>query len=194
VRAAELVGAGLTYAQAGAVVGRSERTVTRWLQDPQLRALAAREAAGAGELGPVEVLRGALAATRASGQPDWPTRLAAARALAALRPQELEPEQSGPGLEQPEPSIIVYDLPPGATPVLHRARAGAKAESSPDGAGADGAPDGAGAPGEQLPSAQHVFMYQTAEGELETASVRAGDAIPAACPGGRRTTAGGRRS
>jgi hypothetical protein len=60
---------------------------------------------------PVEILRGALLATKASGQPDWPTRLSAARALAALRPEEVEPQK-----EQPAPSIVVYDLPPGADP------------------------------------------------------------------------------
>jgi hypothetical protein len=68
--------------------------------------------------GPMEVLRGALLALRANGQPDWPTRVTAARALAALRPDDVDPKA-----EQPlEPSIVVYDLPPGTVPVLHRAR------------------------------------------------------------------------
>jgi hypothetical protein len=69
----------------------------------------------AASVGPLAVLRGALQANRADGQPDWPTRVSAARALAALRPDELEPPA------EPEPSpTIVYDLPPGATPILHR--------------------------------------------------------------------------
>jgi hypothetical protein len=68
--------------------------------------------------GPVEVLRGALMALRANGQPDWPTRVTAARALAALRPDEVDPKAEQP----PEPSIVVYDLPPGSIPVLHRAK------------------------------------------------------------------------
>src|SRR2546422_11286880 len=46
--------------------------------------------AGEGDAGPIEVLRGAMQATKSNGQPDWPTRLSAARALAALRPEELE--------------------------------------------------------------------------------------------------------
>jgi len=59
---------------------------------------------------------------KANGQPDWPTRVAAARALAAL-----PPEQAGPEPEQQreaQAAIVVYDLPPGAEPVLHRPRIG----------------------------------------------------------------------
>lgn len=111
VRAARAVGTGLTYAEAGAILGRSKRTVTRWLQDPDLRAIAEREGAVLGELGPLEMLHAALVATKASGQPDWPTRLSAARAIAALPPEEDKPETEDP---PPRPSIVVYDLPPGA--------------------------------------------------------------------------------
>jgi hypothetical protein len=118
VRAAELVGTGLTYAEAGAVVGRSERTVARWLEDPGLRAIADREGVLAGDVGPAEILRGALRATKANGQPDWPTRVSAARALAALRPDEVAPEAE----EEAPPSTVVYDLAPGAEPVLHLPR------------------------------------------------------------------------
>src|SRR6266567_9445894 len=120
LRAAELVATGLTYADAGELVGRSERTLTRWLRDPTLRAISAGETPTRGELGPVETLRGALQATKASGQPDWPTRVAAVKALAALRPDEVEQVEP----EQPTPSIVVYDLPPGAGPVVHRASSG----------------------------------------------------------------------
>jgi hypothetical protein len=66
-------------------------------------------------VGPLEALRGALLATKRSGQPDWPTRVSAARVLAALCPDEIEPKK------EPKPSIIVYDLPPGTESVLHRA-------------------------------------------------------------------------
>ncbi len=123
VRAAELVATGLTYAEAGGIVGRSQRTLTRWLREPALRAISAGETPTGGEVGPVETLRGALQATKASGQPDWPTRVAAVKALAALRPDEVEqvePENE----QQPTPSIVVYDLPPGAGPVVHHARSG----------------------------------------------------------------------
>ena len=50
-------------------------------QPPGLDALGA-------EVGPVEVLRGALQATKANGQPDWQIRVSAARALAALPSEE----------------------------------------------------------------------------------------------------------
>ncbi len=109
--------------EAGELVGRSERTLTRWLRDPALCAISAGETPTRDEVGPVETLRGALQATKASGQPDWPTRVAAVKTLAALRPDELE--QVEPENEQPRtPSIVVYDLPPGAGPVVHRATSG----------------------------------------------------------------------
>ena len=120
LRAAELVATGLTYVEAGELVGRSERTLTRWLRDPALRAISAGETPPGGEVGPVETLRGALQATKASGQPDWPTRVAAVKALAALRPDAVEQVEP----EQPTPSIVVYDLPPGAGPVVHHASSG----------------------------------------------------------------------
>ena len=68
-------------------------------------------------VGPVEVLRGALNATKANGQPDWAIRVSAARTLAALRPEEVYPDEE----EEPdtEAETIVYDLPPGSSPILH---------------------------------------------------------------------------
>jgi hypothetical protein len=62
---------------------------------------------------PVEVLRGALQATKANGQPDWQIRVSAARMLAALPPEEPEPEP------EPDSATLVYDLPPGSSPILH---------------------------------------------------------------------------
>jgi hypothetical protein len=153
VRAAELVGTTLTYAEAGAVVGRSERTVARWLEDPDLRAIADREGALPGEVGPAEILHGALWATKANGQPDWPTRVSAARALAALRPEELEPKTK----QQPtESSIFVYDLPPGAPPVLHHPREGAEAPASDAEASAELLPTS---------SSAHWFYYDPSDSE-----------------------------
>ncbi len=152
VRAARAVGTGLTYAEAGAIVGRSKRTVTRWLQDPDLRAIAEREGALPGELGPREILSAALIATKASGQPDWPTRLSAARAIAALPPEEDKPETEDP----PRPSIVVYDLPPGANPVLHRAADKAEPAATP-----------ADPPSEQPPPTKtQVFHYMSPDGEI----------------------------
>jgi hypothetical protein len=72
-----------------------------------------REGTVAAEGDPVEVLRGALQATKANGQPDWQIRLSAARMLAALPPEEPEPE---PELDS---ATLVYDLPPGSSPILH---------------------------------------------------------------------------
>jgi len=93
------------------------------IEDGPLRAISAGGTLTRGEVGPVETLRGALQATKASGQPDWPTRVAAVKALAALRPDEVE--QVEPENEQQRtPSIVVYDLPPGAGPVVHRATSG----------------------------------------------------------------------
>jgi hypothetical protein len=106
-----------------------------------------------GKVGPIEALRGALQATRANGQPDWPTRVSAAKALASLRPEELEPETEE---QWREASIVVYDLPPGAPPVLHRARKEAEAAAGD-----------AEAPSEPLPTSpsDHWFFYQPADGE-----------------------------
>jgi hypothetical protein len=76
------------------------------------------------------VLQGALAATKANGQPDWLTRLSAARTLAVLPAQQPTPQQD----EQPPVSIVVYDLPSGAEPVLvrHRAAAGVNGDGKSD--------------------------------------------------------------
>jgi hypothetical protein len=63
---------------------------------------------------PAEVLRDALQATKTNGQPDWQIRISAARALATLPTEEAEPELDH------EPETIVYDLPPGSSPILHR--------------------------------------------------------------------------
>jgi len=156
VRAAKAVGSGLTYTETGAIVGRSKRTITRWLQDPELRLIAEREGAVPGEVAPVEMLCAALHATKASGQPDWAARLSAVRTLAALPPEEDEPETQ----HQPAtPSITVYDLPPGATPVLHCPASGA-AEAP-----ATAAPE---APSEQAVPDSRVFQYLSPDGNMET--------------------------
>jgi hypothetical protein len=65
------------------------------------------------EADPVEVLREALQATKANGQPDWPIRVRAARLLAALPPEEPEPEP------EPDVATYVYDRPPGSSPIVH---------------------------------------------------------------------------
>jgi hypothetical protein len=66
--------------------------------------------------GPLEVLQGALLANRVTGEPDWPTRVTAARALAALQPELIQSAAE----RDPAPAIVVYDLEPGTLSVLHR--------------------------------------------------------------------------
>jgi hypothetical protein len=71
--------------------------------------------------------------------------------LAALPPEDVEPETE----HKPTPSIVVYDLPPGADPVLHRAPKRAEAPVSP----AEG-------PSEQPPAPNtHTFFYDAPNGE-----------------------------
>src|SRR2546425_2132297 len=81
--------------------------------DSQPAASGAREGTPAARDDPLEVLRGALQATKANGQPDWQIRVSAARTLAALPPEEPEPEP------EPDSATLVYALPPGSSPILH---------------------------------------------------------------------------
>ena len=95
-----------------------------------------------------------MQATKASGQPDWPTRVAAAKTLAALRPDEVEqvePENE----QQPTPSIVVNDLPPGAGPVVHRASSGGERPSAADTPPAKQPPD----------SDDYTFVYEPPDGK-----------------------------
>jgi hypothetical protein len=94
---------------------RDRKPPTRRGAESEPPASGAPEGSLAAEGDPVEVLRGALHATKANGQPDWQIRLSAARMLAALPPEEPEPEL------EPESETVVYDLPPGSSPILHRA-------------------------------------------------------------------------
>jgi hypothetical protein len=97
---------------------------------------------------PLEILREALKATR-NGQPHWPTRLAALRMLATLRPEEFDRSDT----EQEGPSIVVYDLEPGAVPVLHRAHE----EDEPPVGAADAHPQT-----DRTESNAHTFIYEPA--------------------------------
>ncbi len=142
-------------ARGGAAIGENKHHAAhRDSELPDARLLAAGEGALPGEVGPVETMRGALLATRADGQADWPTRLSAAKALAALRPEELEPKKEKPSKE---PSIEVYDLPAGAVPVLHRAAL----------EGGEALVSDADASSEQPPTSPsaHMFRYEPADGE-----------------------------
>jgi len=137
-------------ARGAAAIGEGEDLAAQGsLEHPDAHG-APGESALAGDIGPIEILRGAFLATKANGLPDWPTRISAARTLAALRPEELEPK------EQPaEPSITVYDLPPGTAPVLHRASEEAEAPVSQ-----------VDAPSKELPrDSVHMFFYEPLDGE-----------------------------
>ena len=90
------------------------------------------------QLGPIELLRAAMRARKTNGQPDWPTRMSAVRVLAALRPEELEPEQEA---DEQSPATVVYDLPPGSAPVLHRAQPGTEAPPGRPATQADALPE-----------------------------------------------------
>jgi hypothetical protein len=141
-------------ARARAGIGDDGQRVAQGARvDPGSLTFARREGAAAGDTGPVDVLRGALGATKANGQPDWPTRVSAARALAALRPDEANPKTE----HTQEPSIVVYDLPPGTDPVLHRARSG----------GAEVPVSDAEAPSKKVQTPDsHVFYYCRQGGEF----------------------------
>lgn len=102
---------------------------------------------------PLEILRSALLATKTNGQPHWPTRLAAVRMLATLRPEEFDRTE---GEDRSEPPIVVFDLEPGAVPVLHRARK----EDEPRVSSEDAHP-----PLNEASSSLHIFSQKTADGE-----------------------------
>jgi hypothetical protein len=102
---------------------------------------------------PLEILRSALLATKTNGEPHWPTRLAAVRMLATLRPEEFDGSK---GEQRKEPEIVVFDLEPSAVPVLHRPRQQHETPVSSE----DAHP-----PLHETPSPVHLFMHQTSDGE-----------------------------
>jgi hypothetical protein len=109
-------------------------------------------------MGPVEVLRGALSAMRANGEPDWPTRVTAARALAQLRPELVQPTQ------EEQPSIVVYDLHSGAVPVLHRPQPVSENESAHEPAPAE----------PKLPLQPGVYIFSAGDRMFHLAEVDVG--------------------
>jgi hypothetical protein len=78
------------------------------------------------------------------------------RALAALLPQELEPKSEH---EPIEPSIVVYDLPAGAAPVLHRPPAEPTADIAPN-------RDEAPSQQQPRPSNSYSFYYEPPDGAI----------------------------
>jgi hypothetical protein len=104
-RLAELIGSGLTYAEATAAVGVSVRTGKTWMQSPTLReiAQATREAMLGLDNSNVAIIRQAKSATNKDGTPDHALRLRAIEL--EVRFSALTPE---PDAIEPEGSIIVY--------------------------------------------------------------------------------------
>jgi hypothetical protein len=95
-RAAALVGGGWQQKAAAREIGVSERTVTRWGERADFRALVRQHRDAVLDEQPTarSTLEAALTATTRSGAPDWRTRVAAARALAGA--EEPAPEEAGP--------------------------------------------------------------------------------------------------
>jgi hypothetical protein len=110
---------------------------------------------------PLEILRSALLATKSNGEPHWPTRLGAIRTLATLCPEEFASkageEDDSPG----EPSIVVFDLEPGAVPVLHRPRKEDERAADEPAAASEGAPETL----TETSAMFHNFSLETVDGE-----------------------------
>jgi hypothetical protein len=73
--------------------------------------------------------------------------------LATLRPEEFEGSKRE---RRTEPEIVVFDLPPGAAPVLHRPR---KQDETPVSS------EDAHPPLHETSSPAHIFMHETSDGE-----------------------------
>ena len=85
-QAAALLGNGEEQKTVAERVGTDSRTLRRWLaEDPEFasRVQAHRDAVLAEQVTAAGTLEQALLATKKTGDPDWPTRVAAARALLA---------------------------------------------------------------------------------------------------------------
>jgi hypothetical protein len=96
--------------------------------------------------------------------------MSAARTLATLFPQELKPVEE-PG---PEPTIVVYDLPPGSTPVTHRAGG----RSSEDTSGDETLPEAAKPAAEESQTQNPAWFFYKPTDDIKS-SVRIGSWEPA---------------
>jgi transposase len=93
-QAADLLGAGWEQKQVASKLGISTSTVRRWLkrEDFAARVLRGREAAMSENPSAKATLEAALNATKSNGDPDWRTRVSAARALIGAD-GPIEPDQ-----------------------------------------------------------------------------------------------------
>jgi hypothetical protein len=110
---------------------------------------------------PLEVLRSALLATKSNGEPHWPTRLGAVRTLATLCPEEFASSKAEEEEKRTEPSIVVFDLEPGAVPVLHRPLRKDEPAADEPAATSEDAPQ---TPNENS-ATFHNFSLETADGD-----------------------------
>jgi hypothetical protein len=118
------IDAGASLRTAAAAIGCAPSTLSVRISKAKAAEARARALVGIGDREPpaalnpvVEVLCGALQATKQNGQPDWTVRVSAARTLATLYPEEVEPVPE----PAPEAATTVYDLPAGRGPILHQA-------------------------------------------------------------------------
>ena len=103
-RAVELLGRGFSQPEVARLVGRSERTLRNWLRDVAgfREAVEAARAEGS-DPSALATLERALGASRSDGSPDWPTRVAAAKALLAA------PEPApAPIVSVPPGGLVIY--------------------------------------------------------------------------------------
>ena len=82
-KAADLIGQGWKQKLVASELGVSSKTVQRWNQRDDFRALVSRRKQSVASDNPTAraTLEEALAATKSDGTPDWRTRVSAARAL-----------------------------------------------------------------------------------------------------------------
>jgi transcriptional regulator with XRE-family HTH domain len=92
IRAAALLGQGRTRASVAAELGIDRATISRWRRDEHFRNLEqqAREHTLDAKPGVRATLEAALTATKPGGQPDWPTRVQAARTLLGAPEEEMD--------------------------------------------------------------------------------------------------------
>jgi len=103
-RAAELLGRGFSQTEVGRLVGRSERTIRNWQRDVAGFGEAVQAArAETSDPSALATLEQVLGASPSVGSPDWPTRVAAAKALLATPAPE-----PAPVVSVPTGGIVIY--------------------------------------------------------------------------------------
>ncbi|HEX3733785.1 MAG TPA: hypothetical protein VHU86_01400 [Solirubrobacterales bacterium] len=109
-QAAALLGRGASQGDAAEEVSVSRRTVSEWLKRDDFRELveAGRSAALDAQPTARATLEGALTALRPNGEADWPTRVAAARALVQADGPGRASEPALPELTITNPALLDF--------------------------------------------------------------------------------------